>query len=177
MGDSDYYADGDWNFFCDLCGKKAKASTGVKTWDGHWVCRSHKEIRNPQDFIRGVRENLSVPWERPEAPDTFVGINYTRTFTDPVRLTEASNKGLQINFGLGKYTDSSINGQLINEYALNSNGASYITPEDIILSETHFANNNLPFTEPVAVGLETLTFYLGSPTALNGAAINKLLLG
>jgi len=72
MGVSDYFAEGQWNFYCDLCGKKQKSGQGVKTWDNRWVCRHHKEIRNPQDFVRGVKDNQSVPWSRPQPPDQFV---------------------------------------------------------------------------------------------------------
>jgi hypothetical protein len=69
---STYYADGQWNFTCQLCGKTRKSSAGVKTWDGFRVCKEHKEVRNPQDLMRGVKENLSVPWTAPEPSDTFV---------------------------------------------------------------------------------------------------------
>lgn len=72
MGIADRFASGEWNFYCDLCGKKQKSSQGVQTWDKFWVCRSHKEVRNPQDFVKGVKDDQSVPWERPEPPDTFV---------------------------------------------------------------------------------------------------------
>lgn len=73
MGKADYYADGQWNFFCDLCGAKAKSGTAMKTWNNLYVCRHHKEIRNPQDFLRGVADNQSVPWSRPEKiPETFI---------------------------------------------------------------------------------------------------------
>lgn len=72
MSNADYYADGDWNFYCDLCGKKAKASNGVKTWDGFYVCAYHKEFRNPQDFVRGVRDDPTPPWTRPEPADVFL---------------------------------------------------------------------------------------------------------
>lgn len=72
MGSADYYAPGQWNFYCDLCGKKEKSSKGRKTWDGFYVCISHKEERNPQDFVRGVKDNQTVPWSRPEPPLDFV---------------------------------------------------------------------------------------------------------
>jgi hypothetical protein len=75
-GRADYWADGQWNFYCDLCGRKAKSSDGVKTWDSFYVCRHHKEVRNPQDFLRGVREKMSVPWTRPLA---VLPIPYTCT--------------------------------------------------------------------------------------------------
>jgi hypothetical protein len=71
MGKADYYADGQWNFTCDLCGAKTKSSVAMKTWNNLYVCRHHKELRNPQDFIRGVKENMSLPWTRPKQPETF----------------------------------------------------------------------------------------------------------
>lgn len=64
MGSADRYADGEWNFYCDYCGRKAKSSTAVKTWENHYVCAHHKPMRNPQDFVRGVREQQSIPWAR-----------------------------------------------------------------------------------------------------------------
>ena len=73
MGKADFFADGQWNFFCDLCGAKQKSGRAMKTWNGLYVCRHHKEVRNPQDFIRGVKDDPSVPWTRPEkVPETFV---------------------------------------------------------------------------------------------------------
>jgi len=72
MAEADYFADGEWNFYCDLCGKKAKSSTAMKTWDNFRVCSHHKEKRNPQDFLRGVTDNPSVPWTRPLPPYIFI---------------------------------------------------------------------------------------------------------
>lgn len=74
MGDADYYAPGQWNFYCDLCGKKAKSSMAMKTWDNFYVCKHHKEVRNPQDFLRGIRDNQSVPWNRSKSVDLFVPV-------------------------------------------------------------------------------------------------------
>ena len=64
MGSADYYASGQWNFYCDLCGRKQKSGNAMKTWDGFYVCKSHKEKRNPQDFIKGVLDDQSIPWSR-----------------------------------------------------------------------------------------------------------------
>lgn len=72
MGQSDFFVAGQWNFFCDLCGAKQKSSRAAKTWNNLRVCAHHKEVRNPQDFLRGVKDDQSVPWSRPEAPDQFV---------------------------------------------------------------------------------------------------------
>jgi len=91
MGSADYFAAGEWNFYCDLCGKKAKSSTATKTWDGHYVCKSHKEVRNPQDFIRGVSDNRPIPWSRGDVPPVFVtGATSLATEQGVILLTEAS---------------------------------------------------------------------------------------
>lgn len=67
-GEADFYKDGAWNFTCDLCGRKQKSTRAMFTWQGLYVCKHHKEIRNPQDFLRGVKDNQSVPWTRPFTP-------------------------------------------------------------------------------------------------------------
>lgn len=72
MGKADYYSRGQWNFYCDLCGAKTKSSDGRKTWDNHWVCSHHREVRNPQDFVRGVRDDQTTPWSRTSPPDQFL---------------------------------------------------------------------------------------------------------
>jgi hypothetical protein len=40
----------------------------VRTWDNFYVCRSHKEARNPQDFVRGVKDDPQAPWVRTHGP-------------------------------------------------------------------------------------------------------------
>ncbi len=41
-------------------------------WDNARVCWRCIEIRNPQDFLRGVPDNQSPPWTRPRPPPIFV---------------------------------------------------------------------------------------------------------
>lgn len=62
------------NFICDLSGFKLKLSDGVKQWDGAFVGRKFVDRRNPQDFVRGVKDNGALPVSRPEAPDVFIDI-------------------------------------------------------------------------------------------------------
>lgn len=71
-GRADFFKKGAWNFTCDFCGAKNKSTDAMFTWNGYYVCQHHKEVRNPQDFLRGVKDNQSVPWNRVEAPETFV---------------------------------------------------------------------------------------------------------
>ena len=66
MGDANYYSSGNWNFYCQLCGKKNKSQNSMKTWDGFRVCKHHKEVRNPQDFQVPIVDNQTVPWSVPD---------------------------------------------------------------------------------------------------------------
>lgn len=65
---------GDYNAICDLSGFKCKASETVRRWDGLRVLKRFSEERQPQDFVRGVRDDPSVPWARPEQTDTFLAV-------------------------------------------------------------------------------------------------------
>jgi hypothetical protein len=47
----------------------------VKQWDGEMVDRRFVDRRNPQDFVRGVKDNSAPPFARPEVPDTFIADN------------------------------------------------------------------------------------------------------
>lgn len=73
MGARDYYRKGDWNAICSVCGYKRKASEMKLRWDGVRVCREDWEIRQPQDFVRGVPDEQPTAWTQPESPDTFNG--------------------------------------------------------------------------------------------------------
>jgi len=63
---------GDWVSICDRCGKKFHASQLKKDWQGLYLCKDDWETRQPQDFLRGVKDDPSVAWTRPEQPDTFI---------------------------------------------------------------------------------------------------------
>ena len=75
------YDKGDWIADCDVCGRKYKASKLRQRWDGLYCCPQDWEIRQPQDFVRGVPDNQLAPWTRPEPADSFVPIAYWMTMT------------------------------------------------------------------------------------------------
>ncbi len=60
------------NFICDQSGFKLDVSQSAKQWDGARVGYRFVDRRNPQDFLRGVKDTQRVPWSRPEAPDVFI---------------------------------------------------------------------------------------------------------
>lgn len=67
-----YAKKGDWNVICDLSGFECKASETWLRWDGMRVLARFWEARQPQDLVRGVKDDPSVPWTRPETADVFI---------------------------------------------------------------------------------------------------------
>lgn len=51
-------------------GFKVNLSDLKKQWDGNYTVDPDR--RNPQDFVRGVKDDQSLPFARPEAPDLYV---------------------------------------------------------------------------------------------------------
>ena len=73
MGSQDYFKPGSWNFWCQECGKKLKSGEGKKRWDGLWVGPECFEIRNPQDYVRGIPDNQGIPWSTGDPPWIYIG--------------------------------------------------------------------------------------------------------
>lgn len=73
------YEHGQWNVLCDRCGFKYKARQLRKEWTGLMVCDGGGtnqcfEHRHPQDFVRGVKDQQSPAWARPEPEGVFIEI-------------------------------------------------------------------------------------------------------
>lgn len=54
----------------DWSGFKVALKDLKKEWDGLYTV--DPDIRNFQDFVKGVPDNMALPFARPEAPDVFV---------------------------------------------------------------------------------------------------------
>lgn len=63
---------GDYHVICDRSGFKCWASQTVVQWDGLRVFKPFAEERQPQDFVRGVKDDQTVWNPRPEGTDTFL---------------------------------------------------------------------------------------------------------
>jgi hypothetical protein len=176
MASNNYWASGEWNFICELCGAKRKSKDGVKTWDGHYVCSSHKELRNPQDFVRGVRENLTVPWTRPPTDDQFVATEYDRSFADEVDITEGFSFNLSRIIGVATTSPDGLNGNALNSSAMNSTSPTTVNEEQAVLSESVYQGALENFADSTASS-ETFRLTFTTLTSLNGSALNTLALG
>lgn len=54
----------------DYSGFKVHLDTLKKDWQG--LLTQQPDIRNPQDFVRGIKDDQSLPYSRPEPPDQFI---------------------------------------------------------------------------------------------------------
>ena len=74
MGHADYLRHGTWNGICDRCGSKFKFSDLKLEWDGLYVCTANGcwEPRQPQDYVKGVMDDMSVPVSRPDQPPVYI---------------------------------------------------------------------------------------------------------
>ena len=101
------YDSGDWKALCDVCGREYKATQLTKRWDGLMCCTQDWEPRQPQDFVRGVDDNQTVPWSRPEPADQFIPISLNGP---PIQASSTSNSTLLVQYveGPGKQNATSI---------------------------------------------------------------------
>lgn len=59
-------------FICMVDGMEYPSEEKAIRWDGLIVHKKNCEPRHPQDMIKSVREDTSVPNPSPEGPDTFI---------------------------------------------------------------------------------------------------------
>lgn len=93
MGKADFLRVGDYNGICDSCGQKFKFSQLKLRWDGLYVCTVNRcwEIRQPQDYVRGVMDRQAVPISRPDAPPVYI---QDETVTETLVITLSFIKSL-----------------------------------------------------------------------------------
>lgn len=72
---------GEWKAVCDECGWDYHSSDLKEDWKGLMKCPTCWEPRHPQDFVRGVQDDPSVPWTRPavEVDDGILHVGDTNT--------------------------------------------------------------------------------------------------
>lgn len=54
----------------DYTGFKVPLSSLRKDWQG--LLTTRPDVRNPQDFLRGIKDNMALPYSRPEVANQFV---------------------------------------------------------------------------------------------------------
>jgi hypothetical protein len=106
------YDKGDWKALCDVCGREYKASELQKRWDGLMCCHQDWEIRQPQDFVRGVADTQVAPWTRPEPTDSFIPFNFTQLLS---AITNGTNCTIDIRYIEYNVEPKQLNATTINQ--------------------------------------------------------------
>lgn len=73
MGTKKHFRMGSFYRICDRTGFATRAEDTQMEWNNLIVDRRVFESRQPQDFVRGVSDNQTVPYARPRSPNVFVG--------------------------------------------------------------------------------------------------------
>lgn len=73
MADDRHYVPGDFYRICDRSGFKIRARRTSMEWNGLIVSDKFFEARQPQDFVKGVPDNQTVPYARPRQTNQFLG--------------------------------------------------------------------------------------------------------
>lgn len=87
-GSEDFFAPGDWNIICSICGTKLKAGEAVQNWQGMWRHPKCNEPRQPQDFVMPLpQKEMSIPFTQKDGDPNIIapafpasGVNVTNTF-------------------------------------------------------------------------------------------------
>lgn len=103
-GRADFLRLGDWNTVCYQCGFKRKASQLIRHWQGYYVCPEHWEMRQPQDFVKGIPDNQTVPWAQVIPATVF---NYNQAAVFP-QFGDGVNKQFQLGDGLYNTTVTAV---------------------------------------------------------------------
>jgi hypothetical protein len=91
MGRDYFYKPGSFYRLCDRTGFRYRAEATRKQWDQLIVRGQSWEARQPQDFVRGVRDDQTVPEARVRPNYTFIGNSQsTLSATAPYRQNYVS---------------------------------------------------------------------------------------
>ncbi len=80
----------------DYTGFKVPLSSLRKDWAG--LMTVDPDVRNFQDFVRGVKDRQNLPYARPEAPDIFVALPLL--WENGVIMTTQSGSGVLLGAGI-----------------------------------------------------------------------------
>lgn len=66
---------GEYWVWCQRSGFKVPSSEIVREWNGLLVWNRFAEARHPQDMVKGVKDDQSVPFGNPRPTDVFLDTN------------------------------------------------------------------------------------------------------
>jgi hypothetical protein len=144
-----FYKPGSYWRICDRSGLKVRAENTRKQWNNLIVREQSFEDRQPQDFVRGRRDDQTVPEPRPRSANVFLGVQTTLSQTTPMRGAfsfgfslgfQTGPTVLQVQSVIGFNVGDSISVQL-------DNGSMFFTTVESIIPATNTITipTSLPF--------------------------------
>lgn len=109
MADDRHYVPGDFYRIDERSGFKVRASRTRKEWTGRIVRDQSFEFRQPQDLVRGVVDDQTVPDPRPRQTNVFTFVTTTMAATavaGAASISLTSTAGMTNGDTLGIATDS-----------------------------------------------------------------------
>jgi hypothetical protein len=103
------------------------------------VCSGDWEVRQPQDYVRGVADIQAPPYVRPEQADVFLPYFFTQYPTEEIDVSERTTKGFTKVIGDRNVGDAgALNGSALNAYYLGYSDDG-IDPEQVLITESVLA--------------------------------------
>lgn len=128
MGRHYHYKPGSFYRTDDRSGFPQRAERTKQEWTGLIVADDLWEERQPQDLVKGVVDDQTVPMARPLAPNVYVGPQYTTLSAAAVVgqtvIEIAATKGFFDGVPVGVMLD---NGEFFNTTQVGNAGAGSIT--------------------------------------------------
>ena len=168
MGRRFFYRPGSWYRQDDRTGFPRRAEDTRQQWNGIIVGEDVWEPRQPQDLVKGVKDDQSVPQARPKPPTTYVGPIYSQlaasgivgqtelmlTSVDQLMIGDA----LQIMLDTGAYWSTQIldiEGYAVQiSFGLPSTAAANNVVVDWRISGDVFTNIVIGTENDLPIGLE-----------------------
>lgn len=97
MGTERFYKPGSFYRICDRTGFATRAERTSTEWNNLIVRDDVYERRHPQDFVKGVQDNQTVPYARPRQPNVFLSNTTNGQFA--VGTTAFSSRSINVTSG------------------------------------------------------------------------------
>lgn len=149
MGTKLHYKPGSFYRQCDRTGFSIRAEHTQKQWNNIIVRNRSFEERQPQDFVRGRRDDQTVPQPRPRQTNVFLGVQTTlsENVPSPGSFSDGFSSGFQVSGNTDTFVVQSVIGFNVGDSISIQldNGATFFTTAQAI----DFTNNIITPAEPL----------------------------
>jgi hypothetical protein len=156
LGTKLHFKPGSFYRICDRTGFAVRAEHTQKQWNNIIVRDRSFENRQPQDFVRGRRDDQTVPQPRPRQVNVFFGVQTTlaQTTMESGAFSSGFSDGFDIAAGLIYLILQSVVGFNVgNEISIQlDNGTTFFTTAAAINFSTNAITTAQPLPYPASSG-------------------------